>query len=213
MQLFGYWRSTASYRVRIALALKGLKAEHVPVNLALNGGEQKKASYRQINPQGRVPALLLGQAALIQSPAIIEFLEETYPLPPLLPREPLRRAQVRAVAAIVACDIHPLHNSGPLSFLRSTLDVAEDDVMLWIRHWIADGLTAIEDLIDGVHFAFGEQPGLADVYLVPQVYAARRFGVDLEAFPKIRGVEAAGMLHPAFQKTHPDEQEDACLSG
>lgn len=207
MDLYTYYRSTSSYRVRIALALKGLEARHIPVNLIQDGGQQHKPEYRAINPQGRVPSLRTDDGALlIQSPAILEYLEERYPSPALLPADLLARARQRAVAAVIGCDIHPLHNVAVLNRLRG-LKVDEAEVMAWIRHWIAEGFNAIEALIGDDGFCFGE-PGLADVYLLPQVYAARRFELDLSHYPKIARVEALALAHPAFVQAHPDQQAD-----
>lgn len=210
MRLYSYWRSTSSYRLRIALALKGLTPEQSPVHLVRGGGEQLGPAYRAVNPQRRVPALQLDDGTvLIQSPAIIEFLEETVPEPPLLPSDPVARARVRAAAAIIGCDIHPLHNVGPLSVLRRDFHRSEEEVTRWITRWIENGFTALEQLIEGRAFCFGAAPSLADVYLVPQVYAARRFGVPLEAFPKISRTASTAEKHPAFQSAHPSRQPDA----
>lgn len=210
MKLYGYWRSTSSYRVRIALALKGLTAETIPVHLLRGGGEHNQPGYRAINPQGRVPALELDDGAiLIQSPAIIEYLEETHPTPALLPQDPVQRARVRAVASIIGCDIHPLHNSGPLGVLRKTFGHSEAEVAEWIETWVARGLGAVEHLIGDDGYCFGQEPGLADVYLIPQLYAARRFSVPLDAYPRIRRVEALALEHPAFKAAHPSAQLDA----
>ncbi|SEP50230.1 maleylpyruvate isomerase [Methylobacterium sp. ap11] len=210
MRLYSYWRSTSSYRLRIALALKGLTPDQVPIHLVRNGGEQRGEAYRRINPQGRVPSLVLADGSvLIQSPAIIEYLEEVYPDPPLLPADPVARARVRTVAAIIGCDIHPLHNVGPLNHLRRDLGRSEDEAAVWIRRWISEGFAAIEALIGDDRFCFGREPGLADVYLVPQVYAARRFAVPLDAFPRIVRAVALGEAHPAFQAAHPSRQPDA----
>lgn len=205
MDLYTYYRSTSSYRVRIALALKGLDVRQWPVNLLQ--GEQNQPAYRALNPQGRVPALRSDEGELlIQSPAIIEYLEERYPQPPLLPAEPLARARQRGVAALIGCDIHPLHNVSVLNRLRQ-LGVDEDGVNAWIGHWIGEGLKAVEALIGEQGFCFGA-PGLADVYLLPQLYAARRFNVDLSAFPRILRVERLALEHPAFRQAHPDAQAD-----
>lgn len=205
MDLYTYYRSTSSYRVRIALALKGLDARHLPVNLLQ--GEHRQDAYRAINPQGRVPALRVDSGELlIQSPAIIEYLEERYPEPALLPADPLQRAHQRGVAALIGCDIHPLHNVAVLNRLRG-LGIDEDGVNQWIAHWIGEGLAAVEALIGDDGFCFG-QPGLADVYLLPQLYAARRFNVDLAAFPRILRVERLALEHPAFRQAHPDAQTD-----
>lgn len=207
MVLYTYYRSTASYRVRIALALKGLEARHIPVNLAPGHVEQRQPAYRAINPQARVPALRSDEGALlIQSPAIIEYLEERYPEPALLPAAPLERARQRGVAALIGCDIHPLHNVAVLERLRG-LGLSEEQVQQWIGHWIGEGLRTVEALIGDDGFCFGA-PGLADVYLLPQLYAARRFNVDLSAYPRIARVERLALEHPAFRKAHPDAQAD-----
>lgn len=207
MDLYTYYRSTASYRVRIALALKGLEARHIPINLAPGVTEQLQPPYRSINPQCRVPALRTDDSTLlIQSPAIIEYLEERYPQFPLLPSEPVERARRRGVAALIGCDIHPLHNVAVLNRLRE-LGLNEQQVQQWIAHWIGEGLRTVEALIGDEGFCFGE-PGLADVYLLPQLYAARRFNVDLSAYPRIARVERLALEHPAFQKAHPDAQAD-----
>lgn len=205
MDLYTYYRSTSSYRVRIALALKGLDARHLPVNLLQ--GEHRQDAYRAINPQGRVPALRTDEGELlVQSPAIIEYLEERFPEPALLPADPLQRAHQRGVAALIGCDIHPLHNVAVLNRLRG-LGIDEEGVNQWIAHWIGEGLAAVEALIGDDGFCFG-QPGLADVYLLPQLYAARRFNVDLAAFPRILRVERLALEHPAFRQAHPDAQAD-----
>jgi maleylacetoacetate isomerase/maleylpyruvate isomerase len=210
MKLYGYWRSTSSYRVRIALNLKGISVETNPVHLVRDGGEHNQPAYRAINPQGRVPALAIDdETVLIQSPAIIEYLEETYPTPSLLPQDPALRARIRAVAAIIGCDIHPLHNSGPLGFLRKTFGHSEADVADWIATWVGNGLATVEQLIGGGGYCFGKDPGLADVYLIPQLYAARRFSVPLDAYPRIRRVEALALEHSAFKAAHPGAQLDA----
>lgn len=207
MDLFTYYRSTSSYRVRIALALKGVAYDSIPVNLIRDGGEQLKPDYLAIDPQGRVPALRLDSGeVIIQSSAIIEYLEERYPLPPLLPKELIQRAQHRAVAALIGCDIHPLHNVSVLKRLRG-LACPETDVVAWIGHWISEGFNSVEALIGEDEFCFGA-PGLADVFLLPQLYAARRFEVDLTGYPKILRVEHLALQHSAFQVAHPDSQAD-----
>ncbi|MBB4041791.1 maleylacetoacetate isomerase/maleylpyruvate isomerase [Microvirga flocculans] len=210
MKLYTYWRSTSSYRVRIALALKNVEAEQAFVHLVRNGGEQKAPAYRAINPQGRVPALELDDGTvLIQSPAILEYLEEVYPEPALLPVDPVARTKVRAVASIIGCDIHPLHNVGPLNHLRTIFGRSEPEVADWIATWVGQGLAAAEALIGDEGFCFGPEPSLADVYLLPQLYAARRFAVPLDAFPRILRVEALAGEHEAFKKAHPSAQPDA----
>ncbi|MEA3236845.1 maleylacetoacetate isomerase [Pseudomonas mosselii] len=206
MELFTYYRSTSSYRVRIALALKGLDYQALPVNLLK--GEQRGADYLALNPQGRVPALRLESGELlVQSPAIIEYLEETFPETPLLPRAPEARARVRGVAAIIGCDVHPLHNVSVLNQLRQ-LGHDEAQVNQWIGHWISQGLAAVEQLIGDDGFCFGATPGVADVYLIPQLYAAERFNIDLGGYPRIRRVAALAEQHPAFHQAHPARQPD-----
>ena len=209
MELFTYYRSTSSYRVRIALALKGLDYQATPVNLiAALGGEQRQPEYLTINPQGRVPALRTDEGLLItQSPAIIEYLEERYPQSPLLSPDLATRAHERAVAALIACDIHPLHNVSVLNQLRQ-LGHTEEQVTQWINQWISQGLAAIEPLIGDNGYCFGQQPGLADVYLIAQLYAAERFKVSLAPYPRISRVAQLAQHHPAFIKAHPAHQPD-----
>lgn len=206
MELFAYYRSTSSYRLRIALALKGLDYQTVPINLLK--GEHRQPVYQAINPQGRVPALRTDDGnVLIQSPAIIEYLEERYPVRPLLSDDLITRAHERAVAGLIACDIHPLHNVSVLNQLRQ-LGQGEEQVTQWIGHWVSQGLAAIEQLIGDSGYCFGPEPGLADVYLIPQVYAAQRFDVPLAAYPRIARVAALAEQHPAFLKAHPARQPD-----
>ena len=209
MELFTYYRSTSSYRVRIALALKGLDYQTVAVNLiAANGGEHRQPPYLAINPQGRVPALRTDNGdVLTQSPAIIEYLEEQYPQVPLLSSDLITRAHERAVASLIGCDIHPLHNVSVLNQLRA-LGQDEPQVVQWISHWITQGLAAIEQLIGDSGYCFGPQPGLADVYLMPQLYAAERFNAVLSAYPRILRVARLAQDHPAFIKAHPARQPD-----
>lgn len=210
MKLYSYFRSSAAFRVRIALNLKGLAYETVPVHLVRDGGEHRKPAYRAINPQMRVPTLELDDGTrIVQSPAILEYLEETCPAPPLLPSDPVARAHARAVAAIVACDIHPLNNSGTLAYLKAGLGQDQAAVDRWYAHWITVGFEAIEALIAPAPFAFGDIPGLADLYIVPQVFNARRFKVSLDAFPKIRGIETACLDLEAFAAAAPHAQPDA----
>ena len=209
MELYTYYRSTASYRVRIALALKGLDFTAVPVNLvAPAGGAHRQPEYLAINPQGRVPALRTDDGELlIQSSAIIEYLEECYPQVPLLSQDLAARAHARAVASIIACDIHPLHNSSTQNLLRQW-GRDETQVLAWIGHWISQGLDAVEQLIGDHGFCFGEQPGLADAFLIPQLYAAERFKVALAGYSRIGRVAALAAQHPAFIQAHPANQPD-----
>lgn len=209
MQLYTYYRSTASYRVRIALALKGLEFQAIPVNLLVpKGGANRQPEYLEINPQGRVPALRTDDGdLLIQSLAIIEYLDERYPQVPLLSKDLVSRAQERAVAAIIGCDIHPLHNSSTQNLLREW-GHEEEQLLVWIDHWISQGLAALEQLIGDHGFCFGDEPGLADVFLIPQLYAAERFKVSLDEYPRILRVAALAAAHPAFQAAHPANQPD-----
>ncbi|WP_439877050.1 maleylacetoacetate isomerase [Pseudomonas prosekii] len=209
MQLYTYYRSTSSYRVRIALALKGLDYQALPVNLiAASGGEHRQAPYLALNPQGRVPALRTDDGQLlIQSPAIIEYLDERYPQVPLLSKDLTARAHERGVAALIGCDVHPLHNVSVLNKLRQ-LGHDETQVAEWIGHWISQGLAAVEQLIGDAGYCFGDEPGLADVYLIPQLYAAQRFNIALDAYPRVSRVAAMAATHPAFIKAHPANQPD-----
>ncbi|MDB5456456.1 MAG: maleylacetoacetate isomerase [Caulobacter sp.] len=207
LRLHGYWRSTAAYRVRIALALKGLDVEQATIDL--RKAEQGAAGYRAIQPQGLVPALEVDGRVLIQSLPIIEWLDEVFPQPPLLPRDPFGRAHVRALAAIVASDMHPLNNLRVLKRLREDLHASEPAVTAWISEWSTRGFVALEALLPARGWSFGDQPGLADCCLIPQVYSAQRFDVDLTPFPKVRRIAALASEHPAFRLAHPDRQPDA----
>ncbi|HYI89626.1 MAG TPA: maleylacetoacetate isomerase [Beijerinckiaceae bacterium] len=207
MKLYTFFRSSAAYRVRIAMNLKGLSYDAAFVSLPKN--EQRHADYMRINPQGRVPTLDLDGAILIQSPAILEYLEEAHPEPPLLPRDPVARAKIRAVAAVIGCDIHPLNNSGTLAYLKTRMGQDEAAANAWYAHWVVEGFRAIEQLIEPGPFAFGDKPSLADIYLAPQVYNARRFTVPLDDFPKIVAVDAAGARLEAFRAAAPERQPDA----
>ncbi len=209
MKLHGYFRSSASYRVRIALNLKGLGADHLPHHL--RKGEQRDPAYLAINPQGLVPTLQDDRGAIItQSLAIIEWLEETHPEPPLLPKDPLRRAKVRAFAMALACDTHPVQNLKVLARLRE-LGLPEETVTGWAAWANREGLSACETLIAGESgpFCFGNVPTMADLCLVPQLANARRFGVDLDAFPRLLKAEAAAKNHKAFADAAPERQPDA----
>jgi maleylacetoacetate isomerase len=211
MKLYEYFRSSASYRVRIALNLKRQTAEAVQIHLLRNGGEQFAPAFRAINPQARVPALVLNDGAtLIQSPAILEWLEETYPEPPLLPRDPVARARIRAMAALIACDIHPLNNLAVLAYLRDKFGQDEAAIGTWYRHWIALGFEALEQLVSAP-FADGATLTLADVYLVPQVANARRQKLDLTPFPRIEAIEQACLALKPFADARPEAQKAASL--
>lgn len=209
MILHGYWRSGTSYRVRIALALKGVDYAHATHDLRT--GAQRDAAYRAVNPQGLVPALALDDAVLTQSPAILEWLEERYPDPPLLPHDAIDRATVRAMAATIGCDIHPLNNLRILDTLRGEFGADGHAVNAWIARWIGDGFAALEIMVarHGAGFAFGDTPTFADCYLVPQIYAAERFGVDLTRYPRLTAAAAHARAQPAFAAAHPDRQPDA----
>ena len=208
MKLYSFFRSSASYRVRIALALKGFKYDTVSIKFSEN--THRTDAFRKINPQRRVPALDLGDGnLLIQSLAIIEYLDETRPEPPLLPRDPLERARVRAVAQIISCDIHPLNNTGVRQVLSGKFNADEKALQEWTAYWINEGFAAVDRLLAPGPYAFGDAVTLADICIVPQVYNARRYQVPLEAFPKIVAVEAAAREHPAFLVAAPDAQPDA----
>lgn len=207
MKLYTYFRSSAAYRVRIALNLKGVPYESMPVNLLK--GEQLEEAYGSINPQKRLPALDIGGTVLIQSPAILEYLDEVYPEPPLLPVGAVNRAKVRAIASIIGCDIHPLNNLGPLNYLKKKLEHEQATVDAWYAHWIREGFDAIEALIEPGPYCFGSRVTLADLYLVPQVFNARRFNISLHAYPKIVAVDAACAELRAFQDAAPGRQPDA----
>jgi len=209
MILHGYWRSGTSYRTRIALNLKGQAYETSPVDLRT--GAQKSEAYLALNPQGLVPALETDNGmVLTQSPAILEWLEEAHPAPALLPSGAADRAVVRAMAALIGCDIHPLNNLRVLKAVRE-LGADQTGVDAWAGRWILDGFTALEAMVTrhGEGWCFGDAPSLVDCYLIPQIYSARRFNVDLTAFPRLLAVEAQADRHPAFVAAHPDNQPDA----
>lgn len=206
--LYGYWRSGAAYRARIGLELKGLAYEHRAIDL--RSGQQHQPDFTAMNPQGLVPALEIDGQVLSQSLAILEYLEETHPEPPLLPQTPGARAQARAMAEIIACDIHPLNNLRVLKAL-TRLELDEPRRNAWAAGWIETGFAALEQLIarHGRGWAFGEHPGIVECCLIPQIYSAGRFGADLTRFPRIREIDARAAEHPAFQAAHPNRQPDA----
>jgi maleylacetoacetate isomerase len=210
VKLYTFFRSSAAYRVRIALNLKGLPYEMVPVHLRKDGGQQRKPEFRSINPLMRVPALELSSGdVLTQSLAIIEYLDDIQPEPPLLPPDALERAKVRAVAQVVACDIHPLNNLLVLQYLKREMKHEQAEIDTWYHHWVIEGFNAIEAMIAPGPYACGAQVSLADVCLVPQIANARRLEVPLEAFPKIVAVETACLKLPAFDRARPENQPDA----
>lgn len=211
MKLYNFFRSGTSHRLRIALNLKGLATDYVAVDLRTGAHEQ--AAFKALNPQGLVPALQTDDSVLIQSPAIIEWLEEAYPTPALLPTDPFERAQVRAMAAVVGCDVHPINNKRILDYLRQTFGADETAINAWCGTWIGAGFDALEALIaqpaSDVRYCFGNAPTLADVYLIPQVESARRFKVDLSRWPKIMAIDAHCATLAAFTDAAPAKQPDA----
>lgn len=212
LKLYNYWRSSASYRVRIALHLKKLDFEYVPLNIIADGGQQFSPEFRALNPQARVPLLVDGDFALNQSLAILEYLEETRPQPSLLPHEAKRRARMWAFCHTIAADIQPLQNLGPLGYLSRELKVSDAQKNAWIRHWIERGLSVLDQERAGqpeTPFAFGDEPTLADCVLVPQLYNARRFECDLSKFPRLVAIGARCEAHPAFVAAQPERQPDA----
>jgi len=210
VKLYSYFRSSAAYRARIALNLKGIAYETVSVHLVKDGGHNYRPEFRAINPQMRVPVLVTDQGdRLIQSLAIIEYLDETHPEPPLLPKDSIGRAKVRALAELIACDIHPLNNTSPLRYLKNTMDQEQSAIDTWYHHWILAGFEALEGLIAAAPYACGETVTIADICLVPQVANARRLKVPLDKFPKIVAVDAACLKLPAFDRARPECQPDA----
>lgn len=211
--LYGYFRSSSSYRCRIAFNLKGVAFDYVPVHLLKGGGEHKSEAFKALNPQGLVPAVKADDALLTQSLAILEWLEETHPEPPLLPSDPIERAHVRAFCAAIACEIQPFQNLRTLNFIKDHYGQDQAGVTAWCRHWIGDGLAACEGLLaqrdSNTAFCFGDAPGLADAYLVPQVFSADRFGVDLTQMPRVVEIAKRCNEMPAFIDAHPANQPDA----
>jgi maleylacetoacetate isomerase len=213
LRLYGYWRSSAAYRVRIALNLKGLAYESVPVHLIRDGGDQHRPEFAATNPQKLIPVLQHGSRIIRQSLAIIEYLDEIWSDPPLLPATARDRAHARSLALLVACDIHPLNNLRVIQYLEREFNAPQSERDAWVKHWIVEGLGAFEtllvdDLARGT-FCEGDTPGIADCCLIPQVYNARRFGVDLKPFPTICRIDAECLALPAFDAARPENQPDA----
>jgi maleylacetoacetate isomerase len=208
--LYSFFRSSAAFRVRIALNLKGLRYDTVGIHLQKEGGLNRKPDYQAVNPQMRVPALRLDSGeVLTQSLAIIDYLDETHPQPAFLPNDPLGRAKVRAVAQAIACDIHPLNNTSPLRYLKNELGLDQAKIDAWYHHWILEGFAAIETMIAPGPYCFGRDVTLADICLVPQVTNARRLKVPLDRFPGIVAVDAACTRLSAFDAARPENQPDA----
>ena len=211
LKLYGYFRSGTSHRIRIAMNLKELEYESVSVNLAKD--EQLEQAFKTLNPQGLVPVVQTDDVRLYQSPAILEWLEEVYPQHPLLPQDSTGRMQVRALSAMIGCDIHPINNRRILQYLRHELTASEEEVMAWCQRWIAEGFDALETLLEADKtrgkFCYGDSPTFADCYLIPQVYSARRFQVDLTPYPNIVAIDEHCHTLSAFIKAEPSNQPDA----
>jgi maleylacetoacetate isomerase len=210
--LYGYWRSSSAYRVRIALNLKGLDYEQRAINLVRGGGEQKTAEYRTINPLGLVPALVHGDQAIVQSVAICEYLDEVFPASPLLPADAPGRARVRSIVQSIASEVQPLNNLGVTQFLGSVMEQDGASIKRWYRHWIERGFVAVETWLSAAEtgrFCHGDYPTLADCFLVPQVYNAERFGCDLEPYPRLMRITALCRTLESFRRAEPENQADA----
>jgi maleylpyruvate isomerase len=210
VKLYSYFRSSAAYRVRIALNLKGIAYDTIPIHLIKDGGHNKRPEFRAINPQMRVPVLVTPHGDILtQSLAIIEYLDETHPQPPLLPKDPIARAKVRALAELIACDIHPLNNTSPLRYLKRDMGQDQSAIDTWYHHWVLSGFEALEAMIGEGPYLCGKEVTLADTCLVPQVANARRLKVPLDKFPKIVAADAACLKLAAFDKARPENQPDA----
>ncbi len=211
LKLHSYFRSSAAYRCRIALNLKGLAHETASVHLVKDGGQHNTPDYRALNPQGLVPTLEHDDRVITQSLAIIEYLDEAFPRPPLLPGSAEQRARIRAFALAIACDIHPINNLRVLNYLKGPLGQEQAVVDAWYRHWVETGLAACEKLLPAAttRFCFGDEPTLADICLVPQVYNARRFKCDLSGVPRLVAIDAAARAFPEFARAAPESQPDA----
>ena len=212
LKLYDYWRSSAAYRVRIGLALKGVAYESIAVNIGPGADENLRPEYRAVNPQARIPALETPQGVLTQSLAMLDWLDETYREPPFMPSDPWARAQVRSFALTIATDIHPLNNSSVLGRLRAQFSADEAAIGDWYRHWISVGFAALEAQAaqrSQTPFAFSDAPMLADICLAPQMANARRFKTDLAPFPRLVAIDERARAHPAFIKAAPENQKDA----
>jgi maleylacetoacetate isomerase len=212
LKLYSYWRSSAAYRARIALNVKGLAYEYVAVNLVRDGGEQHRPGYRSINPQGLVPALVHDGVTIAQSLAIIEYLDETFPGPRLLPGDAAQRALARQIAYAVACEIHPLNNTRVQQYLVTEFGADDGRKKEWMHHWMRRGFDALQALLQGRGagpYTLGDQVTVADCCIVPQLYNARRFGLDTKPWPLLVSIETACNALPAFRRAHPDQQPDA----
>lgn len=209
LRLYDYFRSSASFRVRIALNLKQLPYQIIPIHLVNNGGEQFHSSYETLNPQHLVPTLQENNKTITQSIAIIEYLNEAYPSPPLLPEDLYEKALARSFALAIACDIHPLNNLRVLNFITNDLEQSEEKKMEWYHHWLNMGLASLEKLLTRTYkdtkYSFGNSPTIADICLVPQMYNARRFSCDLTPYPLLKNIDSNCQHHPAFQKAWPEE--------
>ena len=216
LTLHGYWRSTAAYRVRIALNLKGLEYLNQPIHLLNNGGEQHQPGYVSLNPQELVPTLVDGDKVLTQSMAIVEYIDEMHPAPPFLPADPLGRARVRALAQVLACDVHPIGNLRVLQYLEAQYGEQAHKAE-WSRHWISKGLGAFEAMVadhpDTGRFCHGDTPGLADLVLIPQLYNAVRWNVPLNVYPTLQRIQGACQALEAFRLAEPEAQVDAPVVG
>jgi maleylacetoacetate isomerase len=216
LRLYDYWRSSSAYRVRIALNLKGLAYESVPVHLLRDGGEQNSPQYRAVNPLGLVPALVHGGRVVVQSLAICEYLEEAFDATPLLPRDPAGRARVRGIVQSISSEIQPLNNLSVMQYLKQDMGLDDQRYAEWYAHWIARGFRAVETwLNDGEagRFCHGDSPTLADCFLVPQVYNAERFKCDLSSYPRIREITERCRGRDAFGRAKPENQPDAPPAG
>ena len=214
--LYGYWRSSSSYRVRIALNLKGIDYQQVPVHLVRNGGEQHQKAYKKINPLGLVPALVHDGQVVVQSLAICEYLEQAFPTPPLLPADKQGRARVRSIAQSISSEIQPMNNLAVMQYLKNEMGQTEQAVRKWYVYWVDRGFSAIESWLgskDTGRFCHGDAPGLADCFLVPQVYNAERFNCDLEPYPRIMRITSLCRELPGFRASAPENQPDTEIKG